>query len=245
MSMIVLRVTARQLLSRRRSLLLIVFALLPILLAVIYRLGEHRFGPRGWLTETLYADLIITTLLPLAALVLGTAALGAEIDDGTAFYLLAKPISRSSIVFAKLAVVAASVSMLAFFTTLVSGAIVLDGLGTERIVVGFSAAVVVGSVLYSAVFILLSIVTSRALVVGLGYVLIWEGLISGLFPGTRVFSVRQYTLGVADTISTVPKFVFEAQLNTTTTIAFGTLAGIFAVSFAIRRLEAFQAGETT
>ena len=50
----------------------------------------------------LLEGLTVTTVLPLVALVYGTAALGAEIEDGTAVYLLAKPIPRSRIIFAKL-----------------------------------------------------------------------------------------------------------------------------------------------
>ena len=42
-----------------------------------------------------------------------------------------------------------------------------------------------------------SVFTSRALVVGLGYTLIWEGVLSGLLEGTRFLSIRQATLGVA------------------------------------------------
>ncbi len=50
--------------------------------------------------------LVIRTLLPLVALVFGTAALGSELDDGTAVYLLAKPIARWRIVAAKVIVAA-------------------------------------------------------------------------------------------------------------------------------------------
>ena len=39
--------------------------------------------------------------------------------------------------------------------------------------------------------------TSRALVVGLGYTLLWEGVLAGLLDGTRFMSIRQGTLGVA------------------------------------------------
>ena len=36
--------------------------------------------------------LLVTTLVPIVALVFGTVALGAEIEDGTAVFLLLKPI---------------------------------------------------------------------------------------------------------------------------------------------------------
>jgi hypothetical protein len=39
--------------------------------------------------------------------------------------------------------------------------------------------------------------TTRALLVGLGYTLLWEGVLAGLLDGTRFFSIRQATLGLA------------------------------------------------
>ena len=44
--------------------------------------------------------------MPLVALIFGTAALGSEIEDGTAVYLLIKPIPRWQIALAKILVAA-------------------------------------------------------------------------------------------------------------------------------------------
>ena len=59
---------------------------------------------------------------------------------------------------------------------------------------------------------MLSVVTSRALIAGLVYVFIWEGLINGLFAGTRLLSVRHYTLAVADIFVDLPRDIFDAKL---------------------------------
>ena len=61
----------------------------------------------------------------------------------------------------------------------------------------YAIAAAVGGTAYALGFLALSSFTSRALAVGLGYVLLWEGVLSGLFEGTRVFSIRQATLGLA------------------------------------------------
>ena len=50
-------------------------------------------------------------------------------------------------------------------------------------------------------FTALGVVTSRALIVGLGYTLIWEGVLAGILEGTRFLSVRQATLGVASSLT--------------------------------------------
>jgi ABC-2 type transport system permease protein len=39
--------------------------------------------------------------------------------------------------------------------------------------------------------------TSRALIIGLVYTLLWEGVLAGLLEGTRFLSIRQATLGLA------------------------------------------------
>ena len=62
----------------------------------------------------------------------------------------------------------------------------------------YALAVAVGATAYTLAFMALSTITSRALAVGLGYILIWEGIMAGLLPGTQTFSVRQATLGLAD-----------------------------------------------
>ena len=44
--------------------------------------------------------------MPLVALIIGTAAIGSEIDDGTAVYLIVKPIPRWRIALSKMVVAA-------------------------------------------------------------------------------------------------------------------------------------------
>ena len=211
---IIAALTLRQLLGRGRTILLGLVALLPILLALVYRLGSEDTDQQEWVAQVLLDGLIVTILLPLLALVYGTAALGAEIEDGTAVYLLAKPVSRAQIILGKLLAAWAA-----------------DGGDRARLgargrrdrasaacrgtasCFGFAIALVAGSLVYSALFVMLSVVTSRALIAGLVYVFIWEGLINGLFAGTRLLSVRHYTLAVADIFVDLPRSVFDAKLG--------------------------------
>jgi ABC-2 type transport system permease protein len=45
------------------------------------------------------------------------------------------------------------------------------------------------------------VITSRGLIIGLAYALLWEGIVAGLLPGSQVFSVREYLTGIALTLS--------------------------------------------
>jgi ABC-2 type transport system permease protein len=186
-------VTLRGLLGRRRTLLMILLAGLPILVGLLIRLG----GGRNDAPEIL-DTLVIRTVLPLIALVIGTAAIGSEIEDGTAIYLLAKPIPRWRTALAKLGVAAGLTAALVVPPIIIT-TLLVEGFGGASLATafGFALAAIAGGTAYAVAFTALGAVTSRALVVGLGYTLLWEGVLAGLLEGTRFLSIRQATLGVA------------------------------------------------
>ena len=62
------------------------------------------------------------TLLPLMCLLIGTGVIGPEIDDGSIVYLLAKPLPRRSILFAKLASALAAMLVFAVLPVMASAA---------------------------------------------------------------------------------------------------------------------------
>ncbi len=235
-------ITLRQLLSRRRTILLLLLGGVLVLVAFIVRLaGDPSQTQR--VTALLLADVGVGTLMPLVALLFGTGTIGSELDDGTAVYLLAKPVRRSTILLTKLAVACGCSILLTCVPILLAGLIGAGGLG-DGLVLGFVAAAAIGSVLYCAIFTALSLVTGRALVFGLGYVLIWEGVLAGLFAGTRTFSVRQITLAFADLFAGVPPETFEAKLDLATAAVMAVLVLATGTAIGIRRLSYLEiAGE--
>ncbi|MEP6807652.1 MAG: ABC transporter permease subunit [Chloroflexota bacterium] len=237
MNAVIAGITLRQLMSRRRTLLLLLLGAVLLLVAVVFRLAgeEARAVP---FTSGLLSDLGIGTLMPLVALLFGTGAMGAEIEDGTAVFLLAKPLSRRTIILTKLAVAAACSAALTCGPMLLAGVIAAGGLG-DGLVLGLVAGAAIGSVLYCAVFVALSLVTGRALVFGLAYVLIWEGLLSTL-AGTHTFSIRQQTLAFAAAIGGIPKTVLDAPLELGTAIVVAAAVLVGAAALAIRRLGSYE-----
>jgi ABC-2 type transport system permease protein len=173
MSGVIARITLRQLLSRRRTLLLLLLGGVLVLAAGIFRLAGEEARAMHF-TAGLLANLGIGTLMPLVALIFGTGAIGAEIEDGTAIFLLAKPINRRTVVLTKLAVAAVCAAALTCGPMLLAGVVAAGGLA-DGLVLGMVGGAAIGSVLYTSIFVALSLVTGRALVFGLAYVLIWEG----------------------------------------------------------------------
>jgi ABC-2 type transport system permease protein len=195
MNATVARLTARSLLGRRRALVLLA---LPAVLLIMSVLTRSLAGPDDGITSLILKGFALGTVIPLFALIAGTGAIGPEIDDGSIVYLLSKPLSRPQIVRTKLAVAVATVLVVAVVPTLVAG-LVLAGTA-DRAAVGYAVGVGVAGVTYCALFLLLAVVTRNAVVVGLGYALVWETLIGGYVPGAQALSVQQWSLAVTEWI---------------------------------------------
>jgi ABC-2 type transport system permease protein len=235
--------TLKQLLARRRTLLMLAFAMLPVVLAIISRPTVEGFDRQEWTIDVLN-ELVIASLLPMIALVFGTAAHGADVEDGTAFYILAKPIPRLEILLSRLAAALTATAGMVGVSTFACGLIGLWGEPQEGIASGFLAGALAGSLAYCCLFVLLSVLTTRALIAGLIYVFLWEAIISRIFDGLRVFSVRQYSLGVADGVSSVEQFLFAADLSFAPAIVLTVLVSIACTWYAGRRLESFELRDT-
>jgi ABC-2 type transport system permease protein len=227
-------VTARALLGRRRTLLMLLLAGAPIALGLLVRLG----GTRPNAVAPSLEGLVVSSVLPLVALVLGTAALGSELDDGTAVHVLTKPIPRWSIVVPKVAVAGSLTALLLFPATILAG-IMIGGTGGRELGLTFAyaIAILIGSFVYSAIFVALSAATSRGLVIGLAYSILWEGLLSAALQGTQLFSVREYIRGMASVLA--PPGTLESVVGGNG-FAFAVITIIGATALASWRLARYE-----
>ena len=128
---LVLMLTLRQLLGQKRTLFLGAVALLPLVAAIIHRAANSdavaaEFAAE-FAAEVVLYGLIVTALLPLTAVLLATAAIGNEIEDGTIVYLLAKPAERWRIVAGKLLAAWGATTAIVLGSAVVGGAVALAG----------------------------------------------------------------------------------------------------------------------
>jgi len=229
-------VTLRGLLNRRRTLLLVLAGVLMVGVAALSRLAEGTDADALQFTARLLADFGLGVLLPLVAVIVGTATIGSELEDGTIIYLLAKPIPRLLIVAVKAVIAWLLVTLLGSPAFLVSG--VIGTGGDADLGIAYAVAAAVGALEYTTVFLALSLLTSRALVIGLAYVVIWEGVVAGLFAGTRILSVRQHALAVADALAGDGAITAELSVGIGLAMAIGVAALAFAL--AVRRLQTVE-----
>jgi ABC-2 type transport system permease protein len=234
------KIAVRQLTGNRKVWWVALLALLPALIAFI---AARQTDQTMEIVMVETSTLIVSVLLPLLALVVGTGVFGAEIDDGTIAYVLGKPVARWRIVLTRIVVAGAATAALLVPATLLAALVGFQRLDADGLVLGFAAAVAVGGLLYCALFVALSLTTRRALIVGLIYVVVWEGSLSRLMPGTRALSIREYTLSLAEALAGGKDGMIAASLDGRTALIMGTVVAVLATAHAIRRLKRFEIGE--
>ncbi|WP_018252347.1 ABC transporter permease subunit [Salinispora mooreana] len=230
-------ITARGLLGRRRFLLLFPLPVLLVLLAVLSRaLGVD---PGAWGPPVL-VGLGLAVVLPVIALIVGTGVLGAEIDDGTVVHILTKPLPRWQIVLPKLAVAAGVTAVTVAVPLYVAGVLA----SSVWVGLALAAAAAIGALAYCALFLALSLVTRRPVLLGLVYVLIWEGLLGNFVSGTKVLSIQQYVIALADRFA--PTELLATDVSVPVAAVMSALITIGFTALAVDRLRSFSvAGDTS
>ena len=230
---VVASLTLRAVFGRKRALL---FAIPPLILILITLVLKAARPPGAPWPARILGDFGFSVILPLTALIIGTSVLGAEIDDGSIVHLLATPVRRSSVIMTKFAVGAVLTMAFVAVPELAAGLIATGG--GSKLAFGLFVGALVGSVIYNAVFVMLSVLTTRAIAVGLLYVLIWEAVLGNFVSGARLLSVEQYSLGVANAIA--HDAALNAGLTLSTALIMGVIVTVAALVFATRRLSEFS-----
>jgi ABC-2 type transport system permease protein len=237
MNATVAQLTWRALLGRRRSLLLAALPAILLLLALVVRLAHGRDPQAAVNLLSLFA---LGFLVPLVGLIAGTGAIGPEIDDGSIVYLLAKPLSRPSIIVSKLAVAVAVVTLFGAVPTFLAGLITAGG--GDSVALGFGLGALVAGIAYSAVFVLLAVVTRNAVVVGLLYALLWESVVGGYVPGAQALSIQQWSLALTDKVigSAADGFGIDAAVNVPVSVILLVIVTGGATWYAGQRLRSLR-----
>jgi len=222
----------RSLFGRRRGILLFALPLVLLALAVLVRVLIEGSAAAP---DILY-QLGLVVVVPLVALIATTGVLSSEIDDGSVVYLLAKPLSRLTIVISKLLVAFGCVLVFAAVPLLVAGLILRWDL--PRLGIGFAVGGLAGGLTYCTLFAFASVLTRHAVVVGLVYVLIWEGLLGGLLDGIRWLSVTWWSAAITDEITEGPPLV--EKMGVTYAIAATVVVIIGATWLASHKLRGYS-----
>jgi len=224
----IVEVTVRGLFGRRRIFLLVLLAALPVLMGLLFRIVGGPSPP----TDRLLEMLVVRFVMPLIALIVGTSV----IDDGTAVFLMVKPIARWRIVLAK-TVVAAGLTAVLIVPAVIIASIVLSRPDLATTLEAFTVACFFGGTAYAIAFLALSAFTSRAFLIGLAYVLIWEGVLASILEGTKFLSIRMATLGLATALGVDTAEPPPAPAVSAAVIAVVIVGGFMIASWRLARFE--------
>ena len=241
--------TRRGLLGRRRTIVLLLLPLALLALCTLARvLAELDPDIARELDRTLAPDLLsafgIAVLMPLLSLVAGTGSIGPEIDEGSIVYLLAKPLNRYSIIVTKLVVAVGVVVVFGVLPVFVAGVVLTGEVGA--VTVGHTLGALAGGIAYSALFLLLAVLTKNAVVIGLIYALIWESLVGGLVPGAQTLSVQQWSLAVVEQVlgTSAPRYGVASAVSFRVGLTLLVVATVAATAYAGRKLQTVRIGES-
>lgn len=214
---------------------MLLLVLMPMGFGAAFASGGFLAGdPTAFLVQR-FDQLVSALATPLLALLLGTSAFSAEADDGTLVYLLTTPTPRWWIVTVRMVCAAVGTALLSLVTVYGTGYLVTGGYDPLHVTQAFGVAAAFGGATYAALFTWLALRTRRALVAGLGYIVVWEGILSSTFPALNYLSVRHWMRTVASAITlaqdqrltdgpSLPAVLIGAALVVGGTVWFGSRA---------------------
>jgi len=188
--------------------------------------GQDRTG--GY--ATLAGELLVL-VLALVALVLGVNAFGDDRDERTLGLLLATTLPRSRITVAKYAA-ATVVTWLACLPATLACLVLATAtdLSLADAVWSLLLASALAAAAYVGLFVLLSLVLRRAVLVGLAYLVLWEGLLAGTTTAFRNLSVGSYASRVVGAPFDVRPFL---TADTSVAVAALVLLGVAVAAVAV------------
>jgi ABC-2 type transport system permease protein len=188
--------SARQIRGRRLLGLCALFSL-PVVFALLARRFDDPYDAAD-VERILVFGLIPQALLPLSALLFASGMVQDEIEEQTLTYLLIRPIPRWLIYLAKLAATWLVTSVVTSIFTSASLAVVYWGtddfapLALLGRAVGLCGLLSLSLLAYVAIFGALSLLIRRSLLLGVAYIVIFEGVAANIDFVFRHLTVMYY-----------------------------------------------------
>jgi len=226
--------TVRQLAGSRRLWLVLGLVSLPVLAAVVFRVGDSTTTSARF-ADNVTRTLVASAILPLVMLLFGTSAFGNELVDRTLGYLTLKPIARWRIVLPKLAAAFVVGGIPVALSGFLSVALVGGG-GALRGALATGVGLLVGAAAYGALFTWAGLATRHALLIGLVYVFVWEATLAAYLDGIRFLSIRRYTLAVIHGLDAARLATIENPLSAGAALVGATVVVAGFTVLAVRKL---------
>ena len=174
----IIRVTILQLIGRRRSIGLLILAAVPALIFLLITLNVDDREAEEWF-RTLILFIMLAVVVPVIAVVIGSASLGDERSQKTISYIALRPIPRELIAVAKLVASWISSFVIAGSGAALAAVVLGASVGSWDEFGAILIATAITTLGFTAVTQTLGYLTDRAVIIGLAYVFIWEDVVTG------------------------------------------------------------------
>lgn len=170
---------------RGRLLALFLAGLLAVVVVAAFRGGSANVvdDSTGFIAAYGFA-----LFVPVSCLAIGSAVFGDLTDDSTLVYIWLRPVPRWILVAGPYAATL-TITVPVVTVPLIAAAAVS---GDADLVSATLLASVVAAVAYSALFLALGLRTKRALLWGIGYILVWEGFVASIGGLASQLAIRSY-----------------------------------------------------
>lgn len=211
--------------------------LLPMLFGLVFASRGFLSGdPVPFLVQR-YDQLVSALATPIIALLLSTSAFSAESDDGTLMYVVTTTTPRWWIVLVRVVFAMTGTALASAVAVFGTGFIATGAHDPQHVTRAFGIAAAFGGAAYASLFTMLTLLTRRALVSGLLYVVFWEGLLTEPFPALHYLSVRQWMLSVANVLTESSDKRLTEGPSLTVALVGASIVAVLAVVSGARQLS--------
>lgn len=159
-----------------------------------------QYGPKASPRE-LYGQLsstLVFRVLPLLSAFFTTAVVSGEVEQRTIVYLLTRPVVRGKLLLARALASMIAVALLAMVAAVAVSFAAFGGAAlSNQLLVNDFIAILVGSVAYGALFLLISLLVNRAMIVCLLFAFGWETAVPQLPGDVSRLSISTYLEAIA------------------------------------------------
>jgi ABC-2 type transport system permease protein len=184
--------TRKLLLSRKLLITVLIAAFVSLVMAYA---GTQDVDPLEDGTNLMDA-LILFFFMPVMAMIFGTSLIRDEIDDRSITHVVTSPLDRAYtyVGYYLPLVIAVVVSMMIVTTAGFIAFFSQQGFTSEatEILLEFLALVTIGSIVYSSLFLAVSVLLKKPVFLGLFYAFVWEGFIGSLPGVIQKVSIKHY-----------------------------------------------------
>lgn len=172
--------------------------------------------------------LILSFIMPVICMIYGSSLIRNEIDDKSITQVITAPLDRAVSYFGYYLSLAASLSLIMFLINLVGWLAFFSQKGINSDSFGILAAMsglsIIGTLVYSALFLSTGVIFKRPVYFGLFFAFIWEGFIGSIPGAISSYTIKHFIRSIGSNL------ISHGEISTYDTATAGTYITLLAVT---------------